>query len=94
MPKSTPAELSALRDSLIAVAGGRCEWTGCTEPGEHMAHLTHRKMGGSKTVNELANVAWLCQWHHDILDGRTVAYRAREVAELLRVVVQNRRRGR
>ena len=92
MPKSTPSELAALRDELVAMARGRCEWSGCHFPGEHMAHLTHRRMGGSREANRIDNVAWLCRQHHDILDGRTVAGRGREVAELLRTVVLERRR--
>ena len=70
MPKSTPAEMHELRLQLQAVAGAMCEWPYCDEPGEQMAHLHHRGMGGSREANVLANVAWLCIIHHDLLDGR------------------------
>lgn len=86
------SELSELRAQLIELVGGKCEWPGCVEPGEQMAHLTHRGMGGSSTRNTLINVIWFCVRHHDTLDGRTGLGTLRwELNELLRtVVVQNR----
>lgn len=92
MPKSTSEELAALRSELVALAGGRCEWPECAAWGEQMAHLKHRGMGGSRIANRIDNVAWLCVWHHDILDGRTVVGRAREVSALLGLVVAESRR--
>ncbi len=65
-------DLSALREATAVRAGGVCEWAGCSEAGEEMAHLLHRGMGGnpSQDRNTLDNTAWLCQYHHDILDRR------------------------
>ncbi len=68
--KSTPSELRQLRADLIAVAADRCEWPGCRDAGEQMAHLKHRGMGGSVEANKIENVAWLCVPHHDMFDGR------------------------
>ena len=83
---------SELRAQLVELVGGMCEWPGCVDPGEQMAHLTHRGMGGSSARNEIANVMFLCLRHHDTLDGRTGLGTLRwELNELLRtVVVQNR----
>lgn len=40
-------------------------------PGKlEMAHLKGVGMGGSRHRDELDNVAILCQYHHDWLDGR------------------------
>lgn len=75
MPKSSTAELAALRDAAIARDRG-CRWPGCdrtidyTNPLE-MAHLSHRGMGGRTSVNTLDGVVMLCRVHHDCLDGRT-----------------------
>ena len=65
-------DLAVLREATASRAEGMCEWAGCFEKGEEMAHLEHRGMGGnpSGSRNVLANTAWLCQYHHDILDRR------------------------
>lgn len=70
MVRSPIEELQELRRQVQVVSGGVCEWAGCGERGEEMAHLVHRGMGGSAEVNVLRNVAWLCGYHHDIFDGR------------------------
>ncbi len=87
--------MSGLRADLIDLVGLGCEWPGCTDPGEQMAHLTHRGMGGSKHRNTLANVVWLCARHHDVLDGRTALGTLRwELNELMRHAVVSRRGSR
>jgi len=90
-PKSSAAELSALRDEAMA-RDGRCRWPGCTyterEAPLQMAHLVHRGMGGSKYANRLENVAMLCEIHHRCLDGVIGTHKLRwELNELLRFVV-------
>ena len=85
MVKSSAKELYQLRMTLEAVAAGRCEWPYCEDAGEQMAHLKHRGMGGSKAVNTLDEVAFLCIRHHDVLDGRTALGTLRwELNDLLR----------
>lgn len=85
-----PADLR--RELLAALPSNRCEWPGCTDPGEQMAHLTHRGMGGSKWANTIDNVVWLCVRHHDCLDGRTGLGSLRwELNELMRHAVVARR---
>jgi hypothetical protein len=97
MPRSSAAEMSALRDAAMMRDGGCC-WPGCRLPRTdawgyennplEMAHLTHRGMGGSKYANRLENVAMLCKTHHDALDGRTALGTLRfELNEMLRFVV-------
>ena len=81
--KSNRKDLAELRRQAEAVAGGVCEWPGCDERGEEMAHLEHRKMGGSIEVNHLRNVAWLCKWHHDIFDGRQLSGSREAVRNLM-----------
>lgn len=72
MPRSSPAEMSALREAVFTRAGWRCQWPQCPHPQTdlQMAHLKHRGMGGSVEANTLDNCIVLCAWHHDQLDGR------------------------
>ena len=83
-----PTDLVLLREMVKGRSKERCEWPGCSDPGEHLAHLTHRGMGGSLEANRLSNVAWLCIRHHDCLDGRTVLGTLRwELGEMMRTVI-------
>jgi hypothetical protein len=85
---------SELRAQLLELVGGNCEWPGCVDPSEQMAHLTHRGMGGSYDRNNIANVMMLCVRHHDTLDGRTGLGTLRwELNELLRTTVVQKRIG-
>ena len=82
------ADLVVLREQAKTRSEGRCEWPGCSDWGEHLAHLTHRGMGGSLEANRLNNVAWLCIRHHDCLDGRTALGTLRwELNEMMRTVI-------
>jgi hypothetical protein len=76
--------LAELREEAMARANYRCEWPGnCQGDDLQMAHLEHRGRGGGDIRNRLDNVTILCERHHSILDGRTVAGRKYEVAVLL-----------
>ena len=70
-PADPPTRRRRLHDILTEQSAGMCEWPYCADPGEEMAHITHRGMGGSRQADWLGNVAWLCRRHHDMLDGRT-----------------------
>ena len=86
--EDNPTDLDLLREMAKGRSKGRCEWPGCADPGEHLAHLTHRGMGGSLEANRLSNVAWLCIRHHDCLDGRTaLGTLAWELNEMMRTVI-------
>ncbi len=82
---------SELRDTVMARSKGRCEWSGCLDAAEHMAHIAGIGLGGDpKGIrDELANVAGLCLLHHDLLDGRRLM-RLHEIENLLREVVELR----
>lgn len=76
MVKSTRRELSALRAEVFERAGHRCEWPACEYPINEfnrleLAHLSHRGMGGSRSVNTADLCRAFCTYHHDALDGRT-----------------------
>lgn len=87
--KSTRAELEALHDEVFARARGFCEWPGCGDLAEQLAHLTHRGMGGSKERNTAENCAAMCRRHHDCLDGRTALGTLRwELNEMMRAVIE------
>lgn len=76
--------LAPLRNEAMERAGHMCEWPGCgMRQNLQMAHLVHRGMGGSPKANVLANVCILCDYHHDILDGRSVKGRRNAVQRLL-----------
>ena len=78
-----------LRHEAFIRAGFRCEWSLCkTTDDLRLAHLRAKGMGGSPSANVLSNVACLCRFHHDILDGRTTAGRQREVRTLLEHYLQ------
>ena len=80
-----------LRAQVVDRAGGMCEWAGCQDPGLHMAHISGSGMGGDpKGIRDtLDNVAWLCVWHHHLLDGR-IRMSLFEVGELLRATIKTR----
>lgn len=82
MVKSEREHVATLREACITRASGRCEWPTCDAYGDHMAHLVSRGMGGSIAADTLSNVAWLCRYHHDILDGRQHTGLRREVVAL------------
>lgn len=95
MPRSSQAELSALREEVFTRDHWKCVWPGCETSGALMpretplqlAHLTHRGMGGSKYANRAENCVTLCSAHHDCLDGRTGLGTLRfELNQMLRVV--------
>lgn len=69
-----------------------CEWPECGAPAAHMAHIEGIGRGGDPTGerDNLGNVAMLCVWHHDILDGRTTEMRLKEIEVLLAEVIKLR----
>lgn len=72
MVRSDPTAVALLRNQLIAEARGRCEWEPhCPRRATDMAHIFGKRMGGSAAEDTLDRVAFLCRWHHDVLDGRT-----------------------
>ncbi len=83
-----------LRFRLVARAEGMCEWSGCGQPGAHMAHIVGIGTGGDPTGSrdELDNVVFLCVLHHDILDGRSTQMRLKYIEDLLLELVQRRSR--
>lgn len=86
----TPGELR--QELLATLPTNVCEWPGCSDPGQQMAHLNHRGMGGSPAANRLDNVLWLCAFHHDTLDGRTgITIRRYQLNDLLYHAVIKRR---
>lgn len=70
MPKSSRDRIAQLRSELLVLSRGMCEWPFCRWPGEQMAHIRGKGMGGSAEADTIDNVAWLCVLHHDVLDGR------------------------
>lgn len=82
---------SELRAEVIARSGGRCEWSRCVSRGEQMAHIRGAGMGGVPSRDHVGNVAWLCVFHHDLLDGRGhVEFRNYELRSLLEEIVAHR----
>jgi 5-methylcytosine-specific restriction endonuclease McrA len=45
----------------------------CTKPATELAHLHHRKMGGSRLLDIDTNLVYTCKACHDIFDRRTYA---------------------
>ena len=80
-----------LRVQVVERSGGRCEWAGCELPGLHMAHISGSGMGGDpKGIRDtLHNTAFLCKFHHDLLDGR-IRMSLYEVGELLRATINTK----
>lgn len=87
MPRFSASEMAALRELVFSRARGMCEWPGCIDLAEELAHLSHRGMGGSRARNTSDNCAALCPRHHDCLDGRTALGTLRwELNAMLRAV--------
>jgi hypothetical protein len=64
--------------------GAYCRWPCCHDSRNlQLAHLEQRGMGGGPAMNTMANVAILCRYHHDVLDGRTVLNRPTAIHRLL-----------
>lgn len=65
--------MKALRDQVFTRANGICEWSLCTDPPVHLAHIRGKGMGGNPdgTRNTPGNTVALCLFHHDLLDGRS-----------------------
>lgn len=85
MVRSDRDDVFALREALMERSNGRCEWPECPSWGTDMAHLIGRGMGGSAERDRIDNVALLCRFHHDLLDGRSHHQLRREILKLLRV---------
>ena len=80
-----------LRATVWEVSSGECEWSGCPARAAEMAHIHGIGMGGRPSADVLPNVAALCKFHHDLLDGRTDIARRYEISELLRELVDLKR---
>jgi len=90
MPKSSFAELKALRRQVFERDGG-CVWPvyheGSFDNPLELVHLRHRGMGGSVEANTPENCVCMCRFHHSVYDGRIVGVTARaEWARLFRTL--------
>lgn len=76
---------SDLRDFVMNRSGGMCEWSLCPLRGDDLSHIRGIGRGGNPdgSRDTPSNAMFLCRTHHDILDGRVMANRAREVENLL-----------
>ena len=81
-------DILSVRSELRVQAMNRdhwqCRWPKC-DPYEgailQMCHLQQLSQGGTDTLD---NVVMLCQFHHDVLDNRTVKGRREAMMTLLR----------
>ena len=82
---------SELRAAVIERSGGICEWSRCLDAGEELAHIRGIGRGGNPdgTRDVIENVAFFCQFHHNMLDGR-IRIRLWEVESLLIELVARR----
>ncbi len=82
---------SGLRTSVVDRSEGVCEWSGCGGEGVHMAHIEGIGRGGDPTGvrDKPENVAMLCVFHHDMLDGRA-PLRLWQIERLLAEVIKLR----
>ena len=92
-PKDRATRRKLLRDAVVYVSKGKCEWANCTSRGSDMAHITASGMGGARSRDNLANVAFLCRYHHDVLDFRMgVSQRQHALTEIVRAYVLSNRK--
>lgn len=72
-------------EQVMSRAKHRCEWAGCSEGRWlEVAHLEARGMGGKRpNIDDPANLAVLCKFHHDVYDGREHRGLKREMRYLL-----------
>lgn len=66
---STMSVRSDLRQTVIEISGGTCEYPNCRLPGTQLAHAHSIGMGGRKSADTLSNVTWLCDDHALLSDG-------------------------
>lgn len=83
---TTRTQLRQIVDEWAAT----CEWPSCDilafdslGDGLQLAHIHGIGMGGRPSADTLGNVALLCRYHHDLLDGRTHAGLRYAVGNLL-----------
>lgn len=92
IPKDRATRRRMLREAVVHVSKGRCEWANCNDIGTDMAHITASGMGGARTKDTLNNVAFLCHYHHDVLDFRmSVSQRQHALTEIVRAYVLGNR---
>jgi hypothetical protein len=92
-PKDRAKRRKLLREAVVYVSKGKCEWANCTSRGTDMAHITASGIGGARSRDNLANVAFLCRHHHDCLDFRmSVSQRQYAITEIVRAYVMGNRK--
>jgi 5-methylcytosine-specific restriction endonuclease McrA len=57
-----------IRKQVWSRADGMCEK--CGRPAVDLAHIEHRKMGGSRLLDTADNLLALCRECHNLMDGR------------------------
>ena len=82
-----------LRAEAEKIDGRGCVWPNCRTVGEQLAHLRGVGAGGRPSADTLSNVALLCRFHHDLLDGRSHAGLRVAVGDLLAGYVALSRRN-
>ena len=93
-PKDRATRRKLLREAVVLESKGICEWAECSSAGTDMAHINAAGMGGAISNDTLDNVAYLCHFHHDVLDFRmSMKQRSFALQQLVRgYVLANRKK--
>lgn len=82
---------TTIRQQIRQRSQGRCEWPLCLSPAVQVAHIRGKGLGGNPDGSRdvVSNLAHLCLFHHDMLDGRR-RMKLWEVESLLLEVIAKR----
>ena len=83
-----PDTITDLRATVAEWTAGRCEWPGCRQYAAELAHVHGKGMGGRPSADTLDNLAFLCVYHHNLLDGRAHHGLRFEMGNLLAAYLQ------
>ena len=92
-PKDRALRRKLLREAVGVASKGICEWAACSSRGTDMAHIKAAGMGGAISHDTLDNVAFLCHFHHDVLDFRmSMKQRSYALQQIVRAYVLSNRK--
>ncbi len=81
-------------EEITRLQGERCILPSCSSLWTDKAHIEASGMGGRASTFTIGNIAGLCEYHHDVYDGRVMQGRGQLLQELLRFMLHTIRQDR
>ena len=79
---------------VTALQGETCLLPSCSSAWDHKAHIEGSGLGGRASTFVIENIAGLCEYHHDVYDGRIMQGRGQLLQEFLRFMLHTIRQER